>query len=192
MPIITLEPATTEPVTLEEVRAQCRIDGDITDENTLLQGLISTAREYCENHTGRHFAAKTLHYIGNWCANKIELTPNLKTVSFIQYRDHNNEQQSFPDTKYYVDSVSLVGAVIPLSTWPSTYPTHPQPVTIEFEVGDTDESGNSSCPYGVKQAILLLVAHWYENRSAVAFSGTSKEVEYSVSALLSPYRVLNV
>ena len=192
MPIITLEPATTEPVSLEEVRAQCRIDSDITDENTLLEGLISTAREFCENHTGRHFAAKTLHYIGNFCANKIELTPNLKTVSFIQYRDTDNATQPFADTEYYVNTASLVGAVIPYGSWPNTYPTHPQPVTIEFEVGDIDDQGSSTCPHTVKQAILLLVAHWYENREASSVGVVSKEVEFSVNALLSTHRVLNM
>jgi uncharacterized phiE125 gp8 family phage protein len=192
MPIITLEPAITEPVSLEEVRAQCRIDSDIIDENTLLEGLISTAREFCEQHTGRHFAAKTLHYIGTWCANQIELSPNLTAVNFIEYRDTDNIAQSFADTEYYVNTASLVGAVIPYGSWPSTYATHPQPVTIEFEVGDTDIEGNSTCAHTVKQAILLLVAHWYENREASNIGAVSKEIEFSVGALLSPHRVLNM
>lgn len=192
MPIITLEPATSEPVKLAEVRAQCRIDSDITEEDVMLEGLISAAREYCEHYTGRHFAFKTLHYIGNWCAGRIELSPNLKAVSFIQYRDTDNNEQSLAEAGYYVDSASLVGAVVPLAAWPSTYATHPQPVTIEFEVGDVDETGDSTCPLTVKQAILLLVAHWYANREASTVGVVSKEVEFSVSALLSSHRVLNM
>lgn len=42
-------------------------------------------------------------------------------------------------------------------------------------------------PETVKLAVLMLVAHWYENRGVV-LNKTTGEIAYSVSALLWPYR----
>jgi len=192
MPIITVEAPISEPVSIEEARSQCRIDADITGEDELLEHYIAAAREYCEIHTGRHFTVKTMRYIGPWQPEKIELSATLQAVNFVQYQDHENKPAALPDTDYYVDTVSLVGCLIPLAPWPSTYRTHPHPVIIEFEVGERDEQANSTCPAQIKQAILLLVAHWYGNREATGFTNLSKEVEFSVKCLLAPHRIINV
>ena len=39
---------------------------------------------------------------------------------------------------------------------------------------------------GIKQAIRMMVAHWYDNRSAVATGQTPTEVPLGVEALISP------
>ena len=36
----------------------------------------------------------------------------------------------------------------------------------------------------VKQAVLLMIGHWYENREAVLTGTISKEVEHAVQALM--------
>ena len=42
-------------------------------------------------------------------------------------------------------------------------------------------------PYSIRQAILLMVAHWFVNREA-ASPVSLKELPLGVAALLSPYR----
>jgi len=44
-------PPTSEPVTLEEVSAHVRVDS--TDDQDLIDSLISVSREYVDNVTGR-------------------------------------------------------------------------------------------------------------------------------------------
>lgn len=44
-------------------------------------------------------------------------------------------------------------------------------------------------PASVRQAALMLVNHWYVNRSAVLVGATSKELEFATSHLLHFYRV---
>ncbi|MCV6612440.1 MAG: head-tail connector protein [Amphritea sp.] len=186
MPITTVDPAINEPVTLSEVRAQCRIDDDITAENGLLQSYITAAREYCEQQTGRHFAEKTLRYSGVFDNDGIELCPGLTEVLYVEYLDPQGATKQLSAGSYYIDRVSLVGSVLPLRGWPAVLANHPHPVTVEFECGGQD------CPTPVKQAILLLVAHWYSNREAGSFGGVSTEVAFSVSALLQSYKVVRI
>jgi uncharacterized phiE125 gp8 family phage protein len=42
-----------EPVTLDEAKAQCRVDG--SDEDTLITALILAAREYCQDFQNRAY-----------------------------------------------------------------------------------------------------------------------------------------
>jgi hypothetical protein len=39
----------------------------------------------------------------------------------------------------------------------------------------------------MRQAVLMLVAHWYENREAIVVGTISSEVSLGVNQLLSPY-----
>jgi len=43
-------------------------------------------------------------------------------------------------------------------------------------------------PHNLKQAIRLLVGHWYENREAATAGGVSAEIQFGVDTLISPFR----
>jgi len=45
-------------------------------------------------------------------------------------------------------------------------------------------------PEPLRQAIRLLVAHWYENRGLVAIGREIAVLPETVAALIAPYRVL--
>ena len=47
-------------------------------------------------------------------------------------------------------------------------------------------------PETFRQAIRLLVAHWYENRAAAAAPDSAAELPYAVTALIAPQRVLRL
>ena len=51
----------------------------------------------------------------------------------------------------------------------------------------------STVPTSIKQAMLLLIGHWYENREAMVeskFAASLTEAPYVVEALLSPHRII--
>ena len=50
----------------------------------------------------------------------------------------------------------------------------------------------TNVPEPLRQAIRLLVAHWYENRGIVAAGGEVAVLPQSVAALIAPYRVLSL
>ena len=47
-------------------------------------------------------------------------------------------------------------------------------------------------PEPLRQAIRLLVAHWYENRGLIAVGQSVAVLPATVAALLAPYRVLSL
>lgn len=49
--------------------------------------------------------------------------------------------------------------------------------------------GGGSLPPTLQQAVLMIAAHWYNQREAVS-SAQMAEVPYTVQALLKPYRRL--
>lgn len=68
-------------------------------------------------------------------------------------------------------------------------------VTVLNTDGDATVTTTDYCanvPKTVKQAILLLVGHWYENREAAMDKATSRDVDFSVGALLGLDRVIPI
>lgn len=54
----------------------------------------------------------------------------------------------------------------------------------------TDDNGDPvEVPAMVRQAALMLIDHWYNNRSAVLTGSISKELEFATNSLLHFYRV---
>ncbi|HCW48332.1 MAG TPA: hypothetical protein DGH25_13385 [Erwiniaceae bacterium] len=49
-------------------------------------------------------------------------------------------------------------------------------------------------PYGedIETAMLMLIAHWYANREAVATGVSVVTLDYAVEAFLQPYRIYGV
>lgn len=179
--------------------AACSFSADVivktgeTTEDSLLDILITAAREYCEGKTGRALATQTLEaYPDGWpCGNEIELPyPPLQSVTSVKYKDSAGAETTLSaDTDYIADTDSLVGRIVlPYGgSWPSAtlYPVNP--IKIRYVAGYTTEN---PMPKMIKLAMLLLIGHWFENREAVMAGqfAVSKEIELSVKALLLPHR----
>lgn len=54
--------------------------------------------------------------------------------------------------------------------------------------GGLDTYTDQTIPVTVKQATLMLVAHFFLNRAIVAFSNGSAEIPYTLKFLLDPYK----
>ena len=62
-------------------------------------------------------------------------------------------------------------------------------IELDVTVGYGDASVD--VPEPLRQAIRLLVAHWYDNRGLTA-AGTTFVLPQTVAALLAPYRMLSL
>ena len=166
--------------------------GDATEDN-LLAMLITTAREYCEEFTGRALATQTLEaYLDGFTGREIELPkPPLQSVTSIIYKDKDSTETTLTaDTDYIVDTESDIGRVVlPYAeSWPSFTAYTVNPIKIRYIAG---YYASNLIPKSIKQAMLLLIGFWYDNREAVLVGqGTmSKRLEFAVDALLSMYRI---
>lgn len=189
---ITTGPA-TEPVVLAEARDHCRIDS--SDEDGLLAGYIIAAREHCERETGRLFMTQSLQltFDGDWPAcmrtgDAMILLPMPPAVSVasIQYVDTAGTTQTLAADQYRFTQGDLFGAIKPAYgvTWP-TVRSQDDAITVAFTAGYGSNPGD--VPAAIRQAILLLVAHWFNNREAVAI-GQFTELPLAVASLLNGYR----
>lgn len=183
----------SEPYTLDEVKQYLKIDEDIQDpaESSYINSLITGAREYCEDHQNRAYMTQTWEYtLDKFNSTEIELPrPPLQSVISIKYKDYTGDEKIIQESDYIVDSDSYIGKVVPAygKSWPSFIPYPVNAIRIRFICGYGDAA---AVPQKIKQAVLFLISHWYENRLPVG--KLDKETEFTVTALLSQDRVIPV
>jgi Phage gp6-like head-tail connector protein len=109
--------------------------------------------------------------------------PPLQSVTSVNYYDFNGVLQTVPTSTYNV-SLGTPGRIQPQYSmvWPISRPTIDS-VQITFVAGQNSAEAGVSA--NVQTAIKMLVAHWYENREAVA-QGQYANVPMCVDALLTP------
>ena len=204
-----------EPVTLDQAKSQLNVDSAFTDDDVLIAGYITAAREYCEEVMQRAIFSRSVQFTCDnfpypdysftvnpvdrhcmygryWHQSAIELPfPNCVSVESITYLDTTATQQTVDPTTYYVDVNSEPARIVPKSNlfWPYTQSYLPGSVKVTFTAGSYgDGETDDNCPQAIRQAILLLVSYWYGHRDA-AESNTPKEVPFAVEALLGAYKV---
>lgn len=185
----TDDPA-VEPVTLAEAKEQVREDG--SDSDTLIAALITAAREYVEERTGRALITQTwsLAMDGPPCGNDaIRLPrPPLQSVTSVVYVDEAGADQTWAVANYRVDTHSEPARIALASdaVWPiPQFVAGAVTVTYVAGYGDTPDT----VPQAIRQAILLLVGHWYDHRSPEVVGTVVGRVGFTVDALLAPYVV---
>jgi uncharacterized phiE125 gp8 family phage protein len=182
---VTVPPA-LEPVSLAEAKAHCRITS--TDEDGLLAGYVLAARQYVETICGIALITQTIEAYFN-CFD-IRFLPRwpVQSVSSISYMDVNAVPQVLASTVYY-SNLSDRPAYVSLQYsqyWPNVY-YRENAVTVTFVAGYGSSPG--SIPEPIRQAILMLVGHWYENRETVNVGSVATELPFAVAALLAPFKV---
>jgi uncharacterized phiE125 gp8 family phage protein len=181
-------PPATEPVTLLEATSHLRVD--ITDDNTYIQGtLIPAAREYCEGILNRAMITQSWELsFDDWPDFPVSIpVPPLASVASITYYDVTNTGTVWPTTEYYVDTDSEPGRVdlADGKSVPNVSLRSINAVKIAFAAGYG--ATETSIPVKFRQAMLLLIGHWYQNREAVGTA--SQEIEFAVNSLLGIDRV---
>jgi len=189
---VTTDP-TEEPVTLAEAKAHCRVDG--SDEDDLITALIVAARQWVERHLdqaliSQEVTAKRTGFPNAW---RIYLPfTALRSVASVEYLDSDRVSQSLATTVYEVDTFGIPGSIYLKQDqeWPSDVASEPDTVTIVYQAGIAATAATT--PQAIKQAVLLLVGHWYENREAVVIGTIASSVQFTVETLLMPWRRLGV
>lgn len=178
---------TLEPVSLLEAKEHCRVS--ISDDDGLLAGYLIAARDFAEGFIGRKLMTQTWDVRLDWFPSCIEVPIGpLQSVTYIQYVDTAGATQTLSSAVYQVDASSLVARIAPAyqQTWP-TIRDQMNAVTLRVVVGYGSNPGD--VPESIRQAILMLVGHWYENRETINVGNITGEIPFSARALLWPNRV---
>jgi uncharacterized phiE125 gp8 family phage protein len=175
---------TGEPVTVEEAKQQLRIVDD-SSEDALIGMFIESARAYVESESGYVFVARqfTERYSGWPTYLELGRRP-VVTIDELEYQDSDGNTQTFTD---YQPSLDL-RRLSPIGAWPTL--VSGGSVLVRYTAGFTQGEQVEEVALA-RQAILLLVAHWYANREAVNIGNTmTTEVPFAARALIDRFRAM--
>ena len=152
----------TEPVTKDEVKAWCKINTG-TAEDDLLDALITTARQQCEDFTGVSFVSReTTCVINNSCGG-IYLPYGPVTLPVTSIKDMDDED---------ITNAVFSGTVFPQLITPAW-----DRITLVYD------SGYETLPEKLKIAVLQQIFYLYNNRGEEATANRSGMI---VELTLSP------
>lgn len=198
MSLKVITPPTVEPVSLEEARLHLRLDTydspPAHPDDELVESLITAAREWAENFTGRALAPQTLELaLDEFPADEIELQRvPVTSITSVTYVDTDGATQTLSNTLYTLDNYSEPSWLLPAvdTEWPETGEVV-NTVKIRYVVGysaRTDADQANPLPKSFKQAMLLLIGHWYKTREDSS-SVKLESVPMGAESLLRPYRL---
>lgn len=159
-------PPTVEPVSLTEAKLHLRVEH--TDEDTLISNLISAAREHAESFQNRAFITRTYDlFLDNWPSRSFTLPQGpIQEILSIGYFNENGEEGQVDPGAYSLDSEGHIYLKSGKS-WPNIVTLQEKDgVKISYKAGISDDADN--IPRYIKQAMLLMIAHWYAYREAVS------------------------
>ena len=189
---------TAEPITLEQARLHLRLDAEGSPathpDDTLVEGLIKTAREYLDGDDGllgRCLMTQTWELVMDQfpgCEIRVPLPP-LQSITSVKYDDLDGVEQTIASSNYIVDNVAKnkPGWIVPIAAyaWPATL-DRINGVRVRFVAG----YGNAAqIPTPIIHAMYLWIGHLYGNREQVAPTNM-QAIPFGVEALLANYRIM--
>ena len=186
MSISEVTPPAAEPVVVAEAKTHLRVD--ISDDDTLIESLIVTARRSCEQIANKKFYTQTWNLLidGFPGSNILELPKTLSplaSVTHIKYYDVDDSSSTLSADNYVVDIYSIPARIV-LKTgqaWPSDVLRVVNGVEVQVVVG----FGNADAvPQEYKQAMLLAVGLYYENREDVIVGTVATDLPRGIKSLL--------
>jgi uncharacterized phiE125 gp8 family phage protein len=179
-----------EPITLSEAKAHLRISD--ASEDTLISGLIKSAREEVEEAAGIALINQDWRlYLDAWpCSGIVRLRRSpVQYVSVVTVYDGagaattitppvgNLDKISSPARFLVPDAASAPGRAI-------------NGIEIDFRCGFG--ATGVDVPDGLKRAMLLLISHWYEHRGAGESDGQTALWPNGFDRIMDRYRRLEL
>lgn len=180
-----------EPVSLEEMRAQCRISADDTSEDTLLAIYIRAARQAAEHELQRALIAQTWQEtLDAFPAGSIRLgKAQALAIEAVEYIDPDGNLQTLDAAAYMLDTLTSPGWLLPAVgySWPATAAVA-NAVRVRFSAGYGDTA--DTVPDNVRMWIIVTAAQLYANREAMDATGRVRDLPSRfVDRLLDSERV---
>ncbi len=189
MPEKLITAPATEPITLDEAKAQLRYTSDAQDD--VIMALIEDARDLCEAETRRALMEQTWEQ--SRCGFMDEMILGrapVASITSIKYTDVQGAEQTLANTEYVLDNSSNSSARVvlaPNKSWPAVY-TGINTVRIRYVAGYANAA---AVPRALRRWMLMQITHWFKNRESVAIGEPSSRMNY-VDNLLNAYRIYSL
>ena len=185
---LKVDTAAVNPLfTTAEAKSHLKVD--VSDDDTLIDNLILAATQSCEIFTNRYFIDTVVtQYADDWNGiNNLYKSP-VSSITHIKYYDSDDSQQTLASSNYILGHYSqparigvAVGGTLP------NLSDRINAVEVKYTVGYG--SASTDVPEGIKQAVLLCIGNWYQNRPSVVTGTISSELPLSSQYLLEQYKV---
>jgi uncharacterized phiE125 gp8 family phage protein len=187
MSLVLISAPASEPVTVAEAKAHLRIDSD--NEDTLIASLILTSRLHLETALGLALVTQSWRLLlDRWPLTReveIPLRP-LQGIDTVRVLPAEGAPIVIDENDYLADTASTPPRLVRTGVVWRQPGKAANGIEIDFTAGFGPAAADVPAP--LRQALLLLVAHWYENREPIAVGAPETVVPGPVSDLLEPYR----
>jgi uncharacterized phiE125 gp8 family phage protein len=187
MSAILIDPPADEPLALAEAKAFLRVEHD--DDDIVIVALIAAARLHVEAQTRRALLSQGWRLIRDaWPpSGRIAVTPApVRAVAAARVYDGAGVAHDVDPQTFVVDAAQ---ASLSFPPWSLSPPGRAAAgIEIDVTVGYGDDADD--VPEPLRQAIRMLVAHWYDHRGVLAADGTA--MPQGVAALIAPYRTVSL
>ena len=178
---------TAEPLQVSEVRRHLALDDSYYDD--YLSSLVQVTRAQVQAHTHRQLVTATYDM-------KVDALPagqqtlaiphgQLQSITSITYIDSAGDSQTWSSANYDVSTAREPGTIRPAhgKTWPAAR-VQQEAATVRFICG---YGAAGAVPQAIKQAMLLLICHYFNNREQSIVGVTASEIPQGAAALLAPF-----
>lgn len=179
--------ATSYPVSLTEAKSHLKVD--TTADDTYITFIIKAATQLSEEYTNRFFINTVIEQT---CSDFAQLQTLFKSkvsaVAHVKYYDSDNSLQTLSATiydtqlKYEPSQIQLADD----KSFPEITKRN-DAVVARYTVGYGASA--SDVPEIIKQAILLTIGNFYQNRNSVVIGRIATELPMNVKWLLDTYKV---
>lgn len=179
-PIRSTRPTPTDLLSLADAKAHLRVD--VTAEDDLITDLIGAALDTCQQVTGRYLGSTSATlYADGWKNQAFTFGP-VTAISKVEYYNQANTLTELPAARWWADLESTPQRIT-FDAPPAIYTNRHQGVKVSATLGE------GTIPRPMRQAALLLVGHYYENRQQVVTGSKPEAIPMAVDFLLNPFRV---
>ena len=190
MSSILLTAPAVEPLALDDVRAFLRVDAH--DDDELIAALVAAARLAVETQTRCALITQSWRLtLDCWPADgRIRVAPGpLRELTAARVYDLANNSYAV-DVQHFVPDAGACALVV--MPWALTQPTRiAAGIELDVTVGYGDAA--EDVPEPLRQAMRILIAHWYENRGLIV-PGAMRlaALPATAAALIAPYRMVSL
>ena len=154
-----------DPVTVDELKLFCRIDG--TEEDTLLANFISAATLMTERNLGRALIQQSITLLMDfWPGEIINLPrPPLISITSVATLDEDNTATTYSSSNYYAITQATPGKLVLRQgvTWPSNTDRSYAGFRVIFLAGYG--IGSTQVPQPIREGIKIWASEMYEGRT---------------------------
>lgn len=165
---------TEEPITLGQAKKHIEIASENRHHDAAIETWIQAAREQWEKDTDTAVLTQTLSVTAPYFYDCMRLPRRpIQSITSITYYDGDNAQQTLDTSIYQLDIPGRKIRLGYLQNWP-TAALRWDAITITYVAG---HSAVSAVPAIAKQAMLLLIGGWFEERGEM-MKGTVEHDAY--------------